>query len=60
MWAKFYAVFGRVSGHRIRVYPPEEVAAYLNEHSLKSFETGVRTRWTNGLTVIVVISLAKH
>jgi len=56
VWAAIHAFFGGMMGVRISVYKPEEIASYLNGHPYTLRETGLRTRWTRGLTLVAVIN----
>ncbi len=54
-WASIHSLFGGMMGVRINVYTPEEIAGYLSGRPYTLQETGMRTHWTNGLTLVAVI-----
>jgi len=54
-WASIHSVFGGMMGVHISVYTPGEVAAYLRGYRYTLQETGLRTRWSHGLTFVAVI-----
>jgi 2-polyprenyl-3-methyl-5-hydroxy-6-metoxy-1,4-benzoquinol methylase len=58
-WAGIHSFFGGMMGLRIRVYDLVELAQYLNDRSFQFYETGLKTRWTHGLTVVAVIETTK-
>ncbi|HVB36317.1 MAG TPA: class I SAM-dependent methyltransferase [Candidatus Acidoferrales bacterium] len=55
-WASIHSFFGGMMGVHISVYTPDEVAAYLRGYRYTLQETGLRTRWSHGLTLVAVIS----
>ena len=54
-WASVHTCFGGMLGVHIRVYAPEQIAGFLNGSRYALHETGLRTRWTSGLTYVAVI-----
>lgn len=59
-WASIHSFFGGVMGVRVSVYTPEEVASYLRGYRYTFTETGLRTRWTHGLTLVAVIRTSRE
>lgn len=59
-WASIHSFFGGMMGVRVSVYTPEEIAGYLRGYRYKLMETGLRTRWTHGLTVVAVIRTSQE
>lgn len=55
VWASIHSFFGGMIGVRVSVYDPQEFARHLRGRPLTLHETGLRTRWTHGLTFVVVI-----
>jgi SAM-dependent methyltransferase len=55
LWASIHSFFGGMVGVNIRVYDPDELGRHLRGHCVKFYETGLKTRWTHGLTVVAVI-----
>lgn len=55
-WASIHSFFGGMMGVHIRVYTPEELASYLRGYRYTLQETGLRTRWMHGLTLVAVIN----
>ena len=55
LWGSIYGLFGRMSRSPIRIFHSEELVSYLNGNRTRLYETGLRTRFTRGLTLIVVI-----
>ncbi|HLW83461.1 MAG TPA: class I SAM-dependent methyltransferase [Candidatus Acidoferrales bacterium] len=58
-WAGIHSFFGGMMGLRIRVYDLDELAQHLNDRPFQLYETGLKTRWTHGLTVVAVIETTK-
>lgn len=58
-WASIHSFFGGMMGVDVRVYDPEEFAHHLHGRRVEFRETGLRTRWTHGLTLIAVIDTEK-
>jgi SAM-dependent methyltransferase len=56
-WASIHSFFGGMMGVHIRVYDPDELASHLHSHRVKLYETGLKTRWTHGLTLVAVIQV---
>jgi SAM-dependent methyltransferase len=56
-WASIHSFFGGMMGVDIHVYDPDELARHLPGHRVKLYETGLKTRWTHGLTVVAVIEI---
>ena len=54
-WSSIHSFFGGMMGVHIRVYDPDELAQHLRQRRIKLYETGLRMRWTHGLTVVAVI-----
>lgn len=54
-WASIHSFFGGMMGVHISVYTPEEIASYLRGYRYTLAETGLRTSWTRGLTLVGVI-----
>ncbi|MGH9727468.1 MAG: class I SAM-dependent methyltransferase [Candidatus Acidiferrales bacterium] len=54
-WAGIHSFFGGMMGVHISVYTPEEIASYLEGYRYTFTETGLRTSWTHGLTLVAVI-----
>lgn len=55
-WAGIHSFFGGMMGVRVSVYTPEEIASYLQSYCYTLAETGLRTSWTHGLTLVAVIN----
>ena len=55
VWASLHSFFGGMMGVRIHVYDPSEFERHLRGLRLKLYETGLRMRWTHGLTLVAVI-----
>lgn len=55
LWASIHSFFGGMMGVRVTTYDPHEFARHLRGHQLTLHETGLRTRWTHGLTFVAVI-----
>lgn len=55
-WAGIHSFFGGMMGVRVSVYTPEEIASYLRGYRYAWTETGLRTSWTHGLTLVTVIN----
>jgi len=58
-WASIHSFFGGMMGVHISVYTPEEIASYLGGYRYTLTETGLRTLWTHGLTVVAVIKTSR-
>src|SRR6185437_7634335 len=58
-WAGIHSFFGGMMGVRVSVYTPEEIASYLGGYRYTLTETGLRTSWTHGLTVVAVIKTSQ-
>jgi SAM-dependent methyltransferase len=58
-WASIHSFFGGMVGVDVCVYDPEEFARHLRGHRVDFRETGLRTRWTHGLTLVAVIETDK-
>ena len=56
-WGYVYQVFGKMSRSRVWLAGPEELRHFLQDGSVKIWETGLRTRWTRGLTLVMVIEV---
>lgn len=56
LWASIHSFFGGMMGVDVRVYDPDELARHLQGHRFELRETGLRTRWTHGLTLVAVIN----
>lgn len=54
-WSRFYWLFSKMSRSPARVYKPEELTNHLNGYRVKFYETGLRTKFTRGLTLVIVI-----
>ena len=54
-WSRFYWLFSKMSCSPARVYRTEELLNHLNGYRVRFYETGLRTRWTRGLTLATVI-----
>lgn len=59
-WASIHSFFGGMMGVRVSVYTPEEIVGYLRGYRYKLTETGLRTPWTHGLTVVAVIRTSQE
>src|SRR5690348_6331287 len=55
LWSRFYWVFSKMSRSPARIYKPEELMNHLNGYRVEFRETGLRTRFTHGMTLVVVI-----
>lgn len=55
VWSRFYWVFSKMSRSPTRIYKPEELINHLKGYRVRFYETGLRTRFTHGLTLVVVI-----
>ena len=60
VWAGIHSFFGGMMGVRVSVYTPEEIASYLQGYRYTLAETGLRTSWTRGLTVVAVIKAPRE
>lgn len=56
-WGYVYQLFGRISRSRVWLAEPEELKSILRDGSVKIWETGLRTRWMRGLTLVMVIEV---
>lgn len=54
-WSAIYLLFGKISRSPACTYKREELMDFLRGHPVEVYETGLRTRWTNGLTLVIVI-----
>lgn len=54
-WGRAYQLFGRMSRSRVWLAEPDELRNFLNGRSVEISETGLRTRWTRGLTLVMVV-----
>lgn len=54
-WASIHSLFGGMIGVQVRVYDPDELAQHLRDRHVKFYETGLKTRWTHGLTLAAVV-----
>ena len=54
-WGCLYSIFGKMSRSPVRLYQRTELADFLEGCSIEIYETGLRTRWTRGLTLVMVI-----
>jgi len=54
-WASIHSLFGGMMGVQIHVYDPNEFEKHLRGRRFKLHETGLRTSWTHGLTLVAVI-----
>jgi SAM-dependent methyltransferase len=54
-WASMHSFFGGMLGVDVRVYDADEFARHLRGRRVEFRETGLRTRWTHGLTLVAVI-----
>ncbi|HEV2315697.1 MAG TPA: class I SAM-dependent methyltransferase [Candidatus Acidoferrales bacterium] len=59
-WASIHSFFGGMMGVRVSVYTPEQIAIYLGGYRYTLTETGLRTQWTHGLTVVAVIRTSRE
>jgi len=59
-WASIHSLFGGMMGVRVSVYTPEEIASYLRGYRYTLTETGLRTSWTHGLTLVAVIRTSQE
>lgn len=59
-WASIHSFFGGMMGVRVSVYTPEEIASYLRGYRYTLTETGLRTSWTHGLTLVAVIRTSQE
>ena len=59
-WASIHSFFGGMMGVHVSVYTPEQIAIYLGGYRYTLTETGLRTRWTHGLTVVAVIRTSRE
>jgi SAM-dependent methyltransferase len=55
LWSRLYWVFSKMSRSPARIYKPEELMNHLNGYRVRFHETGLRTRFTHGMTLVVVI-----
>ncbi|HKV27346.1 MAG TPA: class I SAM-dependent methyltransferase [Candidatus Acidoferrales bacterium] len=60
LWASIHSFFGGLMGARVSVYAPEEIAGYLRGYRYTLVETGLRTSWTHGLTLVAVIETTRE
>jgi SAM-dependent methyltransferase len=58
-WASIHSLFGGMMGVHISVYTPEEITSYLRGYCYTLTETGLRTWWTDGLTLVAVIKTSR-
>lgn len=54
-WASIHSFFGGLMGVHVRVYHPDALASHLRGRRFELRETGLRTHWTHGLTLVAVI-----
>lgn len=54
-WGRIFSIFGKMSRSPVRLYRSAELTDFLDGRSIEIYETGLRTRWTRGLTLVVVI-----
>ncbi|MGC1291598.1 MAG: class I SAM-dependent methyltransferase [Candidatus Acidiferrales bacterium] len=54
-WASIHSFFGGMMGVRIHAYDPDELACHLRGLHFQLHETGLKTGWTHGLTLVAVI-----
>jgi 2-polyprenyl-3-methyl-5-hydroxy-6-metoxy-1,4-benzoquinol methylase len=59
-WASIHSFFGGIMGVRVCVYSPEEIASHLRGYRYTLTETGLRTSWTHGLTLVGVIKTSRE
>lgn len=59
LWASIHSFFGGMMGVDVSVYDPDEFARHLRGRRVHFRETGLRTRWTHGLTLVAVIETDK-
>lgn len=59
-WASIHSFFGGMMGVHISVYTPEEIASYLRGYGYTLKETGLRTSWTRGLTIVAMIRTSQE
>ena len=57
LWGYVYQLFGRMSRSPVSMADPKELRSVLRDGSVKIWETGLRTRWTRGLTLVMVIEV---
>lgn len=55
-WASIHSFFGGMMGVDVRIYDTDEFARHLRGRRFELLETGLRTRWTHGLTLVAVIA----
>lgn len=54
-WGRIYSMFGQMSRSPVRLYQRMELTNFLSGWSIEIYETGLSTRWTRGLTLVMVI-----
>lgn len=54
-WSRLYWLFSKMSRSPARIYKSEELMNHLNGYRVRLYETGLRTRLTHGMTLVVVI-----
>ncbi len=59
-WASIHSFFGGMMGVHISVYTPKEIASYFRGYRYTLTETGLRTQWTHGLTLVGVIETSRE
>lgn len=59
-WASIHSFFGGMMGVHISVHTPEEIASYLRGYRYTLTETGLRTSWTHGLTIVAIIRTSQE